>query len=713
MIVCLLGWRGVVVAGDAPARSWSLPADDPAVEGPPTALLETVRSEHPRLLITPTSIVQLKRLYGSPEGELYRQQILRLLPWCRVPQDRMTSHAWGQEAGLQRMPTLALHYLLTGEPSSLAHAIEYLQWLDALPDWTTNGEGARDEVDSDTAAAFTMFGAAVMWDWLYHDLDPAFRERFRLDLWHHARAMYYGGHLGRNPGGGYWRGVPAYNHRWFRDAGLAMATLAAADGSPGQGWLLGQVRAELEFMAAWLPEDGSNHEGPNYGSAIGLLGMAFQASDHSLGTHLLDHPHFRQVTGYALNLVAPGAPMLCFGDCWYSSKPGGLSPFFLRTAARYHQADLCDGVRHVLAAAPQDENGWSSLVCDDPALQGGQYARLPTTASYSDLGITIVRDSWKATAVIAMFKCGPLGGYAIQGWREEMAAHGGGLPYVNVAHEHPDANSFILLGGGRYLAETDRYSEKPGKVSSSCNTILVNGVGQVPHGRKEGDSWLQPSYDDMTAMGRILAWKQASGVVVSEGEASGSYLAYQDPRTHLQRPALERYRRDFIWVTGSYVLVLDDIRARQPVAITWLMQGVALTAIDAAQGRYLLANGDARCPFQLFADAPFTAEIGISTANDHSRLLRWQQLQARSTARALRWVSIYDPWNHQDLSVSWTHPGVDQATITVRGQGLLDTWKWTSAADVSHADTLLGTRADGTSISVSQRDRPAIPAPRR
>jgi hypothetical protein len=436
--------------------------------------------------------------------------------------------------------------------------------------------------------------------------------------------------------------------------------------------------------------------------------MAFQASDDCLGTHLLDHPHFRQVAGYALDLVAPGAPMLCFGDCWYSSKPGSVSPFFLRTAARYHQADVIDGIRHVLADAPADEDGWSSLVCDDPALQGGHYSGLPRTASFADLGLTIVRDSWDATAVIGMFKCGPLGGYTIQRWREQMAAHGGGLPYVNVAHEHPDANSFILLGDGRYLAETDRYSENPGKVSSSCNTILVNGVGQVPHGRKEGDSWLQPSYDDMTAMGRIVAWKQAAGVVVSEGEASGSYLAYQDPRKRQKRPALERYRRSFIWVNGCYVLVLDDIRAAQPVAITWLMQGVALSAIDAAQGRYLLANGNAHCSFQLLADVPFVPVIGVSTANDHSRLLKWQQLQAQATGQAIRWVSVYDPWHRQDLAVSWVHPVPDHATIRVDAHGIQDTWQWTSAADASHADALLGTHADGSTFTVSDSDRPPL-----
>ena len=91
--------------------------------------------------------------------------------------------------------------------------------------------GPNGERNSDHAASFTMVGAALTWDWLYNDLDPAFREQFREILWQHARAMYYGGHLKGNPGGDYWRGVPAYNHRWFRDWGM---TLAALGGSRGQ-----------------------------------------------------------------------------------------------------------------------------------------------------------------------------------------------------------------------------------------------------------------------------------------------------------------------------------------------------------------------------------------------------------------------------------------------------------------------------------------------
>ncbi len=474
---CCAGPAAIVLAA---ADGTGVPDQDPPSELPAVVLRPAVAGKHPRLLLSAARLESLRAYYLSPPAKLYHDQITRLLPLCVVPADRMTSHAWGMEAGVQRMPTVALHYLLTGDKASFAHCQEYLHWLDGLGDWTTDGEGAKDEVNSDTAASFTMFGAALMWDWLYNDLEPAFREKFRRDLWFHARALYYLGHLGGNRGGDYWRGVPAYNHRWFRDSGLVLATLAAAEGKPAEQWLLGKVAAELQFMVAWLPDDGSNHEGPNYGSAIGMLGMACQASDECLGTHHLDAAHFRAVAQYGLALAAPGAPGLCFGDCWYSSRSGGTSTFFLKTAAYHHQADVIDGIRQVLKSSPDDENGWSSLLFDDPALADGQFARLPATAYARDLGITVMRDSWQDKAVTALFKCGPLGGAKIQGWREQQAKGGGGLPYVNVAHEHPDQNSFILLADGQYVAETDRYSRSQARCRRAATPSWSTASARCP-----------------------------------------------------------------------------------------------------------------------------------------------------------------------------------------------------------------------------------------
>jgi len=707
-----------------------LPENDPAATGAPVKLRDGMEGKHPRLLLTTERLVQLRAYYNSEKAASYRQQIEKLLPACVAPADRKTSPAWGQEIGLFKMPTVALHYLLTGDKTSLARCKEYLQWLAGTANWTNGGEPAVEntpeayervmetmkkmkpagENNSDTTASFTMVGASLMWDWLYNDLDPAFREQFRRVLWQHARAMYYGGHLARNPGGNYWRGVPMYNHRWFRDWGLTLAAVATMEGKPEEQWLLGNLREELKFMAEWLAPDGSQHEGPGYGASSGALGMTFQVSDECLGTRHLEEPFFRNVSMFAMQESAPGmTEAIYFADCF--TRVNSIHSFYLKTASYFKQADLMDGVRQYLKLRGNDfgvrDYGWLSLLSDDPALQGGDYTKLPTTILFPDLGITIAREAWKENAVAAMFKCGPPGGYKLNSWRTVKNPEAGNLPYINVAHDHPDANSFIIIGDGDYMAETNRYPLNPGKLSNGNNTILINKVGQTPQGRKEGEEWWQPSSKDMTKMGVITAWKDAGEVVVSEGEASGSYEVYNDSALKKSRPALDRFRRTFIWVKGGYILVLDDIRAPKPVEITWLMQGSKLEAVDQAKNIYRLSKKKAYCEFQLLADKEFKTEIGVSAANDHSKLLNWQQLQAGAEAETMRFVSIYNPWHIQDLKLNFTPEGAEKATIMVTGKGIADTWKWEAANGKFEASTIRGSREKGFNILIDAKN--AVP----
>ena len=734
--LALLGSAALFMAASARAeesKAAFLPEKDPAAaEGPVVKYLEAAANRHPRLLITAERIPQLRAFFNSSQGRAGRALMEGYLAECTVPRDRKMSPAWGQEYGLLKLPTVALHYALMKDRASFEKSVAYLKWLAGTADWTEGGEpavadtpeayakvmeklkrlGPFDERNSDTTASFTMVGASLTWDWLYNDLDPVFREEFRQALWEHARAMYYGGHKGGNPGGGYWRGVPAYNHRWFRDWGMTLAALGAGEGKPEEQWLLREVEKELQFMAAWLPADGSQHEGPYYGGSSGPFGMACEVSDDLTGTHYLGSPFFKAVATYALQVSAPGmAESLYFGDCF--TRVGSVNPFFLKTAAMHRQADVMDGIRHALQV---NSKGWSAkgsawqpLIFNDPSVQGGDYAKLPTTAFVPDLGIAIARDSWEDRAVAAMFKCGPMGGYKAGAWRLSARDADGKLPYENVAHDHPDANSFIVLGDGEYLAETDRYSERPGKLSSSVNTILINGLGQVADGRPEGDDWQQPGNGDMTEMAKITAYKDAGDVVVVEGEAAGSYIAYDDARTKRSRPAIDRFRRTFIWVKGGYILAFDDIRSPKPVEIAWLIQGAKLTPVNQAEGRYRLAKGQAQCEFQLVADVPLKSKIGVSTANDHSKLLNWQQLQARAEGTAARFACVIDPW-HKEVKVALTPDGPDKATIAVSGPGIADTWQWEAAKGKFEAATWHGSRPGGFDVTVNaQTAAPPVP----
>ena len=432
--------------------------------------------------------------------------------------------------------------------------------------------------------------------------------------------------------------------------------------------------------------------------------MAFQVSDDLTGTRYLASPFFRTGAAYTVYVSAPGmTEALYFADCFTRAR--SFHPFFLKTAAMYRQADVVDAIRHATEvnanAWGTRDYAWLALVSDDPSIQGGRYTNLPTTVFLPDLGIAVMRDSWADTAAAARFKCGPMGGYKANAWREPNKDAQGNLPYLNVAHDHPDANSFTIFGDGDYMAETDRYPLKPGKLSSGHNTILINGIGQAASGRPEGQDWQQPGDGDMTQMGKITALKDAGNVVVVEGEAAGSYLAYNDAKG--SRPALDRFRRTFIWVKGDYILVFDDVRAPEPVEVTYLMQGAKLEPVNAAQGRYRLSKNNAQCEFQLAADVPLKAQIGVSTANDHNKLLNWQQLQGKAQGAAVRFVSVFDPWHKGNLTVTVKADGPDRAMLTVTGPGFADAWQWEAARGKFEAATWRGVRRGGFDVTVDSK----------
>ena len=672
-----------------------VPEKDPALDTPPVKWREGMEAKRPRLLLTAERIPQLKAFFESDAAKPWRDQMLAYLPVCLAPEKPafVTDATDGQRHGLWRMPTAALHYLLTGDKASLERGVGYLKLLLSLPDWE-----AGSERNSGMSAANIMIGAALTFDWLHSDLEPELREQFRKKLWFHARAMYHGGHLRKNPGTHYWQNDPQNNHRWHRNAGLALAVLAAYSGAEDEQWLLARTHEELGFVAKWLPDDGTSHESPTYLVFGGPhLVLACQASDECLGTDYLGLPFFRNVGLFRLSTLAPGMREgIYYGD---TGGVGAYNNFLLKAAAHHRQADVMDGLRRFQKAEPKAmEFGWWSILWDDPALTGGRLENLPTTAFFPDLGLATLRESWGENAVAAMFKCGPFGGYRLNEFR-----NANDFRYINVAHDDPDANSFVLLAGGEYLAETDRYSMA--KRSANYNTILVNGMGQMVRGRAEPQGWSQPGSGDMTEMARVTAWKDAGEVVVVEGEAAGSYLAYTDRKTKRSRPALERFRRTFIWVKGGYILILDDIRSPEAVDITWLVQGAKLEAVDATQGRYRLAKGQAQCGFQLVADAPFKAEIADSTADNRAKPLGWRQLQATLNTTAVRFASLYDPWQHKDLAVA-----LEGALVTVRSGKFTDTWRWTPAAARFEASTLRGSRPGGFEVAIDPKTA-APPAP--
>ncbi len=655
-----------------------VPAADPAPDEP-VDIIPELRGKHPRLLFSAEDIPAMRERIAGP-SKVFFDKMLAYLQACKPPDHTrwVTDATDAQRQGVWRLPTVALHYVLTGEQASLENALGFMRKFLETPDWETTSER-----NSGMGAANIMVGAALAYDWLYDSLAPDFRERFRRKLLNHARWQYYGGHLNGNKATAYWQSDPQNNHRWHRDAGLALCALAVAGDGPGWEWILSKTREELEFVHQWLPEDGSCHESPSY-MVFGMpyLVLAFDAADRCLGTQFLRHAYFRNNPLFRMHTLLPGfTDAFCFGD---AGGTGFINDYAFRCTAIHELGDLQNALMQFHAADPETSfnYGWFSVIWFDTSLEGS-IEDVPTNALYPDLGLALVRDGWGPDAVAAMFKCGPYGGVALNEFRNETGR------YINIAHDDPDCGMFTLFAGGAMLAEDDRYAYN--KQTASHNTILVNGKGQIGEG---SGHWMQPIRNvDMNTVARVVAWRSTPQCVIADGEAAKAYVG------------LERFRRTFIWMPGRYILVLDDIRSAAPVDVTWLLQAPSIEEPDAVENAWRLVNGAAGCPVYVGSDLPFDSDVVDSPADNRGEPIGFRQIRLSASGAQWRLATLLDPWGRCNPGVTLAPQGPDAAEVSITCGGVIDTWRWDAAEDESSPTQLICTRNGQTVAHLGADDR--------
>jgi len=695
----VLGGPVTVKPAPPPPPPEVVPAQDPPPEKV-VALLPDRRGRHPRLLVTAEQLPALRQK-AAGDGRVFYDKMLGYLGACRPQGARayLTDATDAQRQGYWRAPTVALHYLLTGDADSLAKARGYLEEFVASEHWETGAEE-----DSGMAAANIAVGAGVLYDALFADLDPAFREKARQKLLLQARRQYYRGHLKKAgaASGHYWQNDPQNNHRWHRAAGLAACVLAVAGDGPGDAWILAETGKELEFIASWLPADGSSHESPSY-LVFGAshLVLAMDMADRCLGTAFLQTPFCRSVPAFRVQTLAPGFRQpFAYGD---AGGTGAYNDFLFRCVQVDRQRDLQaavwafherqwqtreDGSR---GENPAFNFGWLGLLWFDPALQGGDLAKLPTAYYAGDIGLAIVRDGWQPDDAAAMLKCAPYGGHRLNAFRR---AHDFG--YINVAHDDPDVNQFQIYARGAMVACDDGYADR--KVTAAHNTILVNGKGQ----KGEGQHWTQPLRgrdQDMTKLAAMSAWKDAGDTVVAEGEGAGAY------------PTSAAYRRTLVWAKGRYVLLLDDIRGPRENDITWLVQGTTAEATNAAEGRFRLGSAERGVEFQIVGDCPLTGTVGDSPADDRGKPLGLRQVRVSTRGRQARLATVFDVWGRGGVRVDLRPGDGGTAVVSVRGAAGDEVWQWQAAPEAADPapSNLSLRRADGTTFTLGPGDQAAIP----
>ena len=164
------------------------------------------------------------------------------------------------------------------------------------------------------------------------------------------------------------------------------------------------------------------------------------------------------------------------------------------------------------------------------------------------------------------WKCGPYGGHRLN----ELAEG-----WFNVAHDHPDANHFMIFWKGQMWATDDGYP-KQHKAGENHNLVLVDGKGPL----QRGAGWLQP-IPNMATMGKIDTVVHKDGLFAARGDATNYY------------PDLTAAFRWLAVVRDRYVVICDHLAAGEPRQFQWLLHSDADCSQDEA-ACFSLTKGDQR-----------------------------------------------------------------------------------------------------------------------
>ena len=501
------------------------------------AALDSRRGSHPRLYFDSTRRDELRSAAAGTHAavwKLIRQQTDSFVAQ-RPPAYQETSdeeQLWQREVG-NRLPFLALAHSITGESKYLAAAREWSLASCGYPHW---GAGRFD--GTDLAAGHQLFGLAMVYDWLYADLDEDARATILDTLLTRGAVMF------RACSTQYWRDEFLQNHLWVNITGLAAAAMAIFDesgaGERADAWL-GLILDKYHRTEEALGPDGASHEGVGYWS----YGVEYMLKFWHLAADLLGEdlssPWWANTAAYRLYLGLPrGAwttrnTIVDIADCprydWYGPE------YLLRALARRYR----DGYAQWLAAEIESAGAaayaarWLNLLWYDPEIVPLPPSDLPTLRHFEDLGIVSARSDWSGSESLVVFKCGPAIGR--EATRKFDFDPGGG-------HVHPDANHFVLFGAGEWLVRDDGYGWKQ---TDHHNTLLVDGKGQLG----EGYQWFRAQDPIRRRMDpRILRAASSAELDEIRGDAAAAY----PPES-----GLVRFLRRAYFLKPDVLILVDEV----------------------------------------------------------------------------------------------------------------------------------------------------------
>ena len=540
------GFRPLVMTNTA--TDWhALTIGTPRVESAQPSPLAPARltpRAHPRLFVTPARLSRLRRqLRGDPPPALARAYG-DLIKWANACFDKREVKGYrgygttmppavpphhtdefpywtALSRGIENdIEVLATAYLLSGERRYADLAKSWTLALCAWPEWTDPDDNWPD-CCLDTG--HLCHAAAFAYDFCYDTMTAAERKTIRDALLEKGAAPV----------------LRAGEQGWARDmswpngfavvmGGMGIAGLATLGDDPRAEAAVQYARRRLhEFLCA-QDCDGGYVEGLVYGGYAISYTMPFAATLALYGDRaLVDHPYLAKTLRMACTTLQPGdKTTVNFCDSVYDSRDYGSL-----AAWRARQGDAT-GVWYLEQAGLRGTlHQWTpplSVLWEPDQPRARPLNGWPVAAHYRDIGWAVMRSGFGADDFMLALRC---------------AASG--------SHCQSDDNSFMFSTGKRWVLRDPGYGVS---ATSEHSTLLVDGQGQS------------------TGPGEMTAFGSVGPLVYAAGDATACY------------PTLRRFVRHFIMVDRDYLLIVDEIAARETAEVmSQLVTG--LEEVQIADGR--------------------------------------------------------------------------------------------------------------------------------
>ncbi len=503
------------------------PASEDYAAPPAGEILQSLKKDHPRLMITAATKREIQDLIAKDAvaKSVYDRvmvsadKVLEQEPETyRLPDGRRLLSISSSVHG--RVSNLAFAYLMTDEKKYLDRAWAELESAANFEDW-------NPAHFLDTAVMTGAF--AIGYDWLWNDWTPEQRKVLEQAIATKGLTpamKVYGGK----------KGWPTKENNWNQvcNGGIGLGALAIAGVEPDLAEdVLGNALKGLPVMMATFAPDGGGEEGCgywNFGSRYNIMFMA--SMDSSLGTDfgLSRIEGFGRSGDFELYMSGAGRMFYDFSDC--GLRKGSAPQHFWM--GRKYDTPRYSWFRY---GALKDGQGGDvfDLIWFDPRAKDYDISQMPLDRHFREVEKVSMRDSWKDGE-----------GFA-------AALEGGSN---NASHSHIDGGTFILEADGvRWIIDSGKDDQTYQRHTNNAartdfyriraeghNTLVINpdaGAGQV------GDAnAVFTSFDSQK--------ERAS----AELDLSGAYAEHAEKVTRTYK--LER---------GKSFTVTDGILCKEPSSI--------------------------------------------------------------------------------------------------------------------------------------------------